>query len=152
MLRHSDAAVSFVHRTLQDIVTATRSNDAVAAALEPLLTWRHPSQLYEALLEGALLFVVLWFIWRVPRKPGLITGWFLVLYAAVRIFGELFRTPDAQIAHQEFAWIGVTRGQWLSCLMLLVGIGCLIYWMRRPVQKVGGWGPKGIGAPAKTKG
>ena len=152
MMGYSDAAISFVHQTLQDIITTTRSSDAVAAALEPLLTWRHPSQLYEALLEGALLFAVLWMIWRVPRKPGLITGAFLVLYAAVRIFGELFRTPDAQIAHQEFALTGVTRGQWLSFFMLLVGVGCLIYWMRRPVQKIGGWGPKGICAPAKTKG
>lgn len=113
--------------------------DAVAAQLEPLLDARHPSQLYQALGEGLLVFIALMLIWAVARKPGIIGCWFLVLYAAMRVAGEQFRQPDAHIAHLEFAQLGVTRGQILSFVMLSVGLALLIAWSRRAVPKVGGW-------------
>ncbi len=128
--------------TLYDqFLQAVRENDTVAALVRPLLTPRHPSQLYEALGEGLLLFVVLVAIWYRPRKPGVVGGWFLVCYAAVRIIGEQFRLPDAHIADQEFAWLGITRGQLLSGIMLLVGLVLLIWWSRRKVDRISGWGP-----------
>ena len=121
-----------------------QGREDVTAAVAPLLTPRHPSQIYEALLEGLFVLAALWLIWRVPRKPGLIGGWFLVLYAAVRIVGEQFRTPDAHIG---FDALDLTRGQWLSLAMLGIGILCLIWWSRRPVAKIGGWAPAPGGSP-----
>lgn len=84
---------------------------------------RHPSQLYEAALEGLLLFVVIALIARRPSvrvKRGALTGLFLVGYAIARILAELFREPDA---HLGFLAGGVTMGQVLSLPMLLIGLG-----------------------------
>lgn len=88
---------------------------------------RHPSQLYEALLEGLVLFVVLWIYSSRPRRPGAVAGLFLVGYAVSRIFVEFFREPDAHLGPIAFDWL--TMGQLLSIPMLLVGLWLLI---RRP--------------------
>ena len=83
---------------------------------------RHPSQLYEALLEGLVLFVLLWLLRRfspAARQPGFITGAFLAGYGIARIVGELFREPDA---HLGFLPGGTTMGQWLSVPLVLVGL------------------------------
>ncbi|OHC74499.1 MAG: prolipoprotein diacylglyceryl transferase [Rhodospirillales bacterium RIFCSPLOWO2_12_FULL_58_28] len=83
---------------------------------------RHPSQLYEAMLEGVALFVLLHLLWRnesVRRRPGLLTGVFLVGYAAFRAVVELFRQPDVHIG---FLSGGSTMGQWLSLPMALIGL------------------------------
>jgi phosphatidylglycerol:prolipoprotein diacylglycerol transferase len=91
---------------------------------------RHPSQLYEAALEGLLLFVVLaWLAWRgkALQKPGLLTGVFLGGYALARALVELVRQPDAQIGLLP---LGTTMGQWLSLPMLLGGL-YLIWRVRR---------------------
>jgi len=81
---------------------------------------RHPSQLYQAGLEGLLLFVVLMVAVRAGglRRPGLIAGTFLGLYGVCRIIGELFREPDAQLG---FLAGGVTMGMLLSLPMVLIG-------------------------------
>ena len=90
---------------------------------------RHPSQLYEAGLEGIVLFVALWILrtrMRVPR--GVITGAFFILYAALRILGEVFREPDP-------AWAvgGFSAGQFLS--LFLFGIGAaFVAWGWRTQQ------------------
>ena len=83
---------------------------------------RHPSQLYEAGLEGVILFAVLMFlVFRldVLKKPGLLAGAFLSGYAIARIISELFREPDAQLG---FLFAGTTMGQLLSVPLLLVGM------------------------------
>ena len=83
---------------------------------------RHPSQLYEALLEGAVLFAVLaWLAWRrnATQRPGLLTGVYLSGYALARALVELVRQPDAQIGLLPF---GTTMGQWLALPMLLGGL------------------------------
>ena len=83
---------------------------------------RHPSQLYEALMEGVVLFVLLHLLWRsesLRRRPGLMTGVFLTGYAAARTVAELFRQPDAHIG---FLGGGSTMGQWLSLPMGLAGL------------------------------
>src|SRR5690606_33488852 len=108
-------------------------------ALAPALTPRHPSQLYGALLEGLLVFLVLFFVWRKPRKPGVIGAIFFVVYATMRIIVEEFRMPDAHIGYQLF---GLTRGQWLSVGLLGVGLLCLLFWSRRKVERLGGWARK----------
>ena len=90
---------------------------------------RHPSQLYEAALEGLVLFLLLY--WLVRRgwllRPGAISGAFLAGYGAARLFVELFRQPDA---HLGFLIGPATMGQLLSVPMLLAGLA-LILWARR---------------------
>ena len=83
---------------------------------------RHPSQLYEAGLEGLVLFAVMLWAARGPHPPedcGKLSGIFLVGYALARICGELFREPDVQIGYLAG---GVTMGQLLSLPMLLFGL------------------------------
>ena len=121
--------------SLEQIVVAVQTNDAVAMALEPLLSTRHPSQLYAALLEGLLVLCVVVWLWRKPRKPGVLSGVFFISYAVVRIFGEQFRMPDS---HLGFQALGLTRGQWISIFMLGIGIVFLVLTMRRKVAPMGG--------------
>ncbi len=83
---------------------------------------RHPSQLYEAALEGLVLFVVLHLLWRqeaVRQRPGVLAGAFLVGYALSRALVELVRQPDVYIGYLTG---GTTMGQWLSAPMLAVGL------------------------------
>lgn len=83
---------------------------------------RHPSQLYEALAEGLLLFVVLWF-YRLRRPPaGRVALLFLSGYATVRILCEFFREPDAHIGYLA---LGLTQGQWLS--LGFIGAACVMW-------------------------
>jgi phosphatidylglycerol---prolipoprotein diacylglyceryl transferase len=92
---------------------------------------RHPSQLYEAALEGLLLFVVLGLLVRsgALKRPGLIIGAFAIGYALTRSFAELFREPDAQLG---FLWGGLTMGMLLSLPLLLFGIVLVVLALRRP--------------------
>ena len=93
-------------------------------------TPRHPSQLYEALLEGVLLFTIMLLLARresLRARFGWLTGAFLLGYGIARIIGEFFREPDAFLG---FLWAGATMGQLLSIPMLLAG-GWLI-WRARP--------------------
>ncbi len=89
---------------------------------------RHPSQLYEAFLEGLVLFAILWTLAQKRRPRGLIFGTFLALYGSFRFFAEFFRQPD-----QQLGYIGgiVTMGQILSIPMILIGIGVIAWALRR---------------------
>ncbi|MDK2956179.1 MAG: phosphatidylglycerol---prolipoprotein diacylglyceryl transferase [Desulfovibrionales bacterium] len=80
---------------------------------------RHPSQLYEALLEGVVLFTVLWTYSRKLRSPGKASGLFLVLYGCFRFSVEFVRQPDAQLGFIAFGWL--TMGQILCLPMILLG-------------------------------
>jgi phosphatidylglycerol:prolipoprotein diacylglycerol transferase len=87
---------------------------------------RHPSQLYQALLEGLVLFAVLWWYSRRPRPRYAVAGLFAVLYSLFRIIVEFVRVPDAQIGeggYLAFGWL--TMGQVLSLPLLLLGL----YWL-----------------------
>lgn len=89
---------------------------------------RHPSQLYEALLEGVLLFLVIRYFTHIRlalRKPGLAAGIFGVGYALSRIFVEFFRLPDAHIGYLAFGWL--TMGMVLSLPILAAGIGLVVW-------------------------
>ena len=116
-----------------------QGNQQVIHAIEPLLIPRHPSQLYEALLEGLVLFTVLAIVWWKPRKPLVVGATFGITYGIVRIIGEYFRMPDAHILNEEFAHFGITRGQWLSALLTLAGVVMLVFVNRRKVSPMGGW-------------
>jgi phosphatidylglycerol---prolipoprotein diacylglyceryl transferase len=92
---------------------------------------RHPSQIYEALCEGLLLFLLLFAAERsgARRHPGTISGLFLAGYAVARMSGELFRQPDVQLG---FLIFGTTMGQLLSLPLLLAGIALILWARRRP--------------------
>lgn len=94
---------------------------------------RHPSQLYEAGLEGLVLFVILFVMVRFTNarnRPGLMTGVFLMGYALARIFCEFFREPDPFLG---FLWFGATMGQLLSIPVFLIGL--VTVWYARWKQK-----------------
>jgi phosphatidylglycerol---prolipoprotein diacylglyceryl transferase len=98
---------------------------------------RHPSQLYEATLEGLVLFVVLAvLVWLGGfKRPGLVTGAFAVGYGIARIICELFREPDIQLG---FLWGGLTMGMLLCIPLILAGIALLALALRRePIAKNG---------------
>ena len=94
---------------------------------------RHPSQIYEALLEGLLAFVILYALARAGalRRPGLLTGAFAIVYGAARIFSEFFREPDPRL---ENLGHGLTMGMVLSFPLVIVGAGILAWSYRRGVS------------------
>jgi phosphatidylglycerol:prolipoprotein diacylglycerol transferase len=81
---------------------------------------RHPSQLYEATLEGLLLFIILWIYTRKPRPRYAPSGLFLICYSLARIAVEFVREPDVQLGYLAGGWF--TMGQLLSLPMLLFGV------------------------------
>jgi phosphatidylglycerol:prolipoprotein diacylglycerol transferase len=91
---------------------------------------RHPSQLYEALLEGLLLFVLLAVLirWGALKRPGLVIGVFAAAYAIARFICEFFREPDAQLG---FLWGGLTMGMLLSMPLFLAGLAFIAAALRR---------------------
>jgi phosphatidylglycerol:prolipoprotein diacylglycerol transferase len=90
---------------------------------------KHATQLYEATLEGLLLFTVLWFFTRKPRPRLAPAGLFLVLYGSARVLIEFWRVPDVQIGYLAGEWL--TMGHVLSLPMLLSGIVMLWLAYRR---------------------
>jgi len=90
---------------------------------------RHPSMLYELLLEGLLLFVILWLYSRKPRPTMAVSGLYLVCYGVFRFVVEFVRMPDVQIGYLAFDWL--TMGQILSLPMIIIGLIFYIYAMRR---------------------
>jgi len=85
---------------------------------------RHPSQLYEAILEGPVLFGILWLLRVHTRRPGEVLVAFLIGYGLFRFVVEFFREPDPQLGF-IFAWI--TMGQILCLFMIAVGVGLFAY-------------------------
>jgi phosphatidylglycerol:prolipoprotein diacylglycerol transferase len=129
--------------------------------LAPLLAARHPSQLYQAVVEGLLLGIVLWAVWYRPRVPGVIAGTFLITYGLGRIATEYWRLPDAHLRVQRA--MGLSRGQWLSAAMVVGGIVLLVWVAGRarrrrargePLPTYGGWGPRRtrVGADRRAAG
>ena len=109
-------------------------------AADPSLPWamvfpqsgldtpRHPSQVYQFLLEGLLLFVLLWLYGKRPRATGQMSGAFLVGYGVLRFVVEYFREPDAFLGLQA---LGLSRGQWLCVPMVLAGVALWVWATRR---------------------
>jgi phosphatidylglycerol:prolipoprotein diacylglycerol transferase len=109
-------------------------------AADPSLPWamvfpqsgsllpRHPSQIYQFLLEGLLLFALLWWQARRPQPTGWISGLFLSGYGVTRFIAEYFREPDA---HLGLLTLGLSMGQWLCVPMLLAGVAMMVWAKRR---------------------
>ena len=107
-------------------------------AADPSLPWamvfpqsgvslaRHPSQLYQLMLEGLLLFVLLWFYARKPRQLGVVSGMFLMGYGAFRFIAEYFREPDSFLGLLAF---DMSMGQWLCVPMVVLGF--VLFWQGR---------------------
>lgn len=119
-----DAVEDLVRQSQHGLLNFTaHMPPAVEQAFRDFLPARHPSQIYEAFLEGVVLFLILWIMrtrMRVPR--GVITGAFFICYAALRIVGEMFRVPDPAWSVGTFS-----AGQFLSLFMFLIG-AAFIFW------------------------
>jgi phosphatidylglycerol:prolipoprotein diacylglycerol transferase len=95
---------------------------------------RHPTQLYEAFLEGIVLFAALHFFSRRSPPTMAVSGLFLLLYGIFRFLIEFVRLPDAHIGYLAFGWL--TMGQILSFPMIIVGILLLVLAYRRPITSI----------------
>jgi phosphatidylglycerol:prolipoprotein diacylglycerol transferase len=127
-----------IYSALQQLVQTLQStgDERIKAALMTVLDPRHPSQLYAAVTEGVLTFLVCLLMARREHKAGVVGATGLVVYALARIGNEFFREPDAHIGFQLF---NLTRGQWLSMVMLALGLGLLVYWSKASSKLVQGW-------------
>jgi phosphatidylglycerol:prolipoprotein diacylglycerol transferase len=95
--------------------------------LRPILTPRHPSQLYEAFFEGIVLFAILWLVRTRTRQPnGVLTGLFFIFYAIFRIVIEYFREPDAELIGR------FTRGQFFSFFLIAIGVAFVVAAKTKP--------------------
>jgi phosphatidylglycerol:prolipoprotein diacylglycerol transferase len=112
-----------------------------AADLKPLLASRHPSQLYQAVAEGLVLGLITWAVAARPRRPGVVGCVWLIGYGLLRILTEFWRLPDVQFLANNAGHIGgLSRGQWLSAVMVLIGaVALVIILRRRGTHKAGGW-------------
>jgi len=90
---------------------------------------RHPSQLYQAALEGLMLFVLVWVFSARSRPAGAVSGLFLVGYGGFRFVAEFFREPDAHIGFVALDWM--TMGQVLSLPMMIAGLALMVYAYRK---------------------
>ncbi|MBX3359366.1 MAG: prolipoprotein diacylglyceryl transferase [Phycisphaeraceae bacterium] len=110
-----------------------------AAELKPLLASRVPSQLLQGAAEGLVLGAVVWMVWYKPRKPGVVAGVWLAAYGVLRVVTEIWRLPDPQFVGADARPYGLSRGQWLSVVMVVGGLGLLWYSLTRANAAVGGW-------------
>ncbi|MFA7345249.1 MAG: prolipoprotein diacylglyceryl transferase [Terrimicrobiaceae bacterium] len=118
--------------TAAAVADNVRHSPALREQLAGTLSPRHPSQIYEALLEGAFLFALLYLLRTRLRLPnGVLTGIFFIAYAVLRIIGEVFRQPDAPLT------MDLSRGQFLSLFLVVMGGAFLFYATRKP-----SWAPK----------
>ncbi|HEY0506238.1 MAG TPA: prolipoprotein diacylglyceryl transferase [Lysobacter sp.] len=90
---------------------------------------RHPSQLYQAFLEGLVMFAALWWFSSRPRPRYAVSGLFALLYGCFRFLVEFVRVPDEQIGYLAFGWL--TMGQVLSLPLIALGLYWLLLWSRR---------------------
>ena len=92
---------------------------------------RHPSQLYECVLEGIALFILLWWFSQKPRPVGAVSGLFLIGYGSFRFIGEFTRNPDDGIF--GYMTFGISMGQWLSLPMVVIGAAMML-WSKRTAR------------------
>lgn len=121
---------------LRIVAEIQNGNTQIRDALAPLLVPRHPAQLYGAVLEGLLLFILLWMFWRRPQKAGLVGATFLIAFGFLQLVVERFRMPDAGVGYD---WLGLTRGQWLSFAVIVIGLCLSFVWSRSGSVVIPGW-------------
>jgi phosphatidylglycerol---prolipoprotein diacylglyceryl transferase len=119
-----------------DIAWAVRFPELTSTGMTVLGPARHPSQLYEAVLEGLVLFLILWWMfWKTEARyqPGKLVGAFIFFYGLFRFAIEFVREPDSQLI--EFAEAtGLHMGQWLSVPMILGGAWLMATAKKRRVR------------------
>ncbi|MDI3263299.1 MAG: prolipoprotein diacylglyceryl transferase [Fulvimonas sp.] len=128
---HLPWAMIFPNAHADDLAWAARHPEWQAALAEYGGLPRHPSQLYEMLLEGVVMFTVLWCVSLKPRPRYRVSGLFALLYGVFRFAVEFVRLPDPQLGYLAFGWL--TMGQVLSLPMILVGLVLLALSRRAPV-------------------
>lgn len=127
------------------LVDAVRAADpAVMQAVMEHTALRHPVQLYAALGEGLLVFLLVAWVFRKPVRPGLAAATFGVSYTVIRMIDEAFREPDVGVER----WLGLTRGQSLSVFVGLAALGLGVYAWRAGRPRLGGWWSGAEDAPA----
>jgi phosphatidylglycerol:prolipoprotein diacylglycerol transferase len=115
---------NFIGQELWGRVTTLSWGMHFPKASDPAGVLRHPSQLYEAMLEGFLMFIVIYWFARKPRPMGAVCSLFVFLYGCARFGVEFTREPDQGVA-LLFGWL--SRGQLLSTPMILIGLGVFIW-------------------------
>lgn len=139
LLEKVQSKLGDVKMSADEIIVRARTDERIQEVLREVLNSRHPSQIYQGLMEGLLLFVILFTLrLRFKNLPwGLLTGLFFILYGVLRIIGETFRHPDSgNIA-------GISKGQFFSLFLFAIGAAFVIYAMK--------WGREKAAALAKTK-
>lgn len=116
------------------VMEAQAGNQTVIDVLQPQLTPFYPSQLLQAVTDGPILLAALILVWIRPRKPGVVAGCFLMFYGILRMVTEFFRQPDEGVS----LLLGLSRGQQLSLLQVLIGLILLVWCATRRVERVGG--------------
>lgn len=133
-----DAGVWGIRGAIRDAVYQGRSD--VSEAIAPYLTAFYPSQLFQAVTDGLLLFLVLAVVWLHPRRPGVVGGWFLIAYGALRIVSEQFRAQYLT----EWGVSSIWPAAGLSVVMIVAGAAVVAWCARRDAPKVGGLLPNRI--------
>ena len=103
----------------------------INSLLEPLLSLRYPSQLYQSFFGGLIPLTLISVFWVKPRRAGLISVVFILSYLFFRLLTELYRQPDASIG---FQWLNLTRGQWLSLLMYFLAFSYTYFVLKNKDQ------------------
>lgn len=141
---------SFVQGYTRLLERVQQGNTELAAQLEPLISSRAPSQLLQAVAEGLAVGLVIWFIARKPGLPGITGAWFLISYGVLRIATEFVRLADSQFDGEGLLSsarpLGLSRGQWLSAAMVVVGVGMIVVITKRGGERFPGWAGRGSAA------
>jgi phosphatidylglycerol:prolipoprotein diacylglycerol transferase len=119
--RATESALGLIYPCSADAIRSI--NQLCTGAWETFA--RHPSPLYQAFADGVVLFAIVWLVSRRPRRPGLVSGVFLIGYGLLRFVTEFFREPDSHMHFEIFDWL--TMGQRLSIPMVIIGI-VLVMW------------------------
>ena len=123
---HSAEGVQYVHPNASDLYWNP---------LEVVTTPRHPSQLYQMLLEGVLVLIFLLILRKRVKRAGMIAAGFFTAYPIARFIGEFFRQPDVQFQQEGnelgTVFLGLSMGQMLSLAMACVGVGMMLYFRKR---------------------
>ena len=149
---------SAIYSVIRSLIKAVENGQQeIISALTLVISYRHPSQIYQAFLEGLLPSLIIWLVWikraffirlfpswrlfkegkgqnKPALRPGLVAGLWGICYGVARLVGEQFRMPDVHIGFQA---LGLTRGQWLT-LFMLAGMGIyfvLLFRQKNPFLK-----------------
>lgn len=127
IINQSSTAKYKVSLWINKIISLAEQSQPLVIKHLDILTVRYPSQIFQAFLEGLLVFILCFFIWKKPRPLGFVTACFGLLYSMARITGEAYRMPDLGIGFQ--LW-GLTRGQWLSIAFIVISLIFLLFSIR----------------------